>query len=108
MFVAAADERMIPGHRIELEAAHRKAIGRLGSEPGFLGSRLLHFAGGPYRYIWEMNWGSREEWEAFFESERFATLREPIDAELSEPFSLTLYNVPVASGWRAPQQGAGG
>ncbi len=108
MFVAAAEERMIPGHRIELEAAHREALGRLESEPGFRGSRLLHFAGGPYRYIWELNWGSREEWEEFFESERFAELRAPIDAELSEPFSLTLYNVPVAGGWRASPPGVGG
>ena len=106
MFVATAEERMIPGHRIELEAAHREAVGRLGAEPGFLGSRLLHFAGGPYRYLWEMSWSSREAWEDFFDSERFERLREPIDAELSEPFSLTLYNVPVA-GESAVRHGAG-
>lgn len=96
MFVAMAEERMIPGRRPDIEEAHREAIGRLSGEPGFLDGRLLHFAGGPYRYAWEMTWTSREAWERFWESEHFARLREPIDAQLSEPFTLTLYNVPVA------------
>jgi heme-degrading monooxygenase HmoA len=105
MFVATAEERMIPGRRPELEAAHRDAAARLGGEPGFLGARLLHFAGGPYRYAYEMSWASREQWERFWESERFAQLREPIDAQLSEPFTLTLYNVPVDSVPVAEQAG---
>ncbi len=96
MFVATAEERIIPGRRPEVEAAHRDAGEALRGEAGFLGARLLHFAGGPYRYAYEMSWASREEWERFWESERFTRLREPIDAQLSQPFTLTLYNVAVA------------
>ncbi len=97
MFVATAEERMIPGHRPELEAVHRAAAERLRGAQGFLGARLLHFAGGPYRYAYETSWESREAWERFWGSDAFARMREPIDAQLSEPFTLTLYNVPVDS-----------
>jgi len=95
MFVATAEEQMIPGRRLELEAAHHDAVTWLGKEPGFLSGRLLHFAGGPYRYVYEMSWSSREEWERFWESDRFTRLREIIDGQLAEPFTLTLYNVPT-------------
>lgn len=93
MLVVTADQWIIPGRRPELVQAHADSEGVLKAQPGFVSARLLHFAGGPYRYLFETTWESREAWEAFWSSPAFAGYRASIDAWLSAPFSLSVYDV---------------
>ncbi|MFN8534124.1 MAG: antibiotic biosynthesis monooxygenase [Dehalococcoidia bacterium] len=93
MFVVLAEEWIIPGRRPELVAAHEETSATLRAQAGFRGGRLLHFAGGPYRYLYETSWDSREDWERFWSGTDFAGYRETIDRWLSAPFSLDLYDV---------------
>jgi heme-degrading monooxygenase HmoA len=93
MFVSIAEEWIIPGRRPEVEAAHDETAGTLRAQPGFVAGRLLHFAGGPYRYVYETTWQRREDFERFWSGPDFAGYRESIDRWLSAPFVLHLYDV---------------
>lgn len=93
MIVVTADEWIIPGKRPELVQAHADSEATLKAQPGFVSARLLHFAGGPYRYLFEMTWESREAWETFWSADAFADYRAGIDQWLSAPFVLSIYDV---------------
>lgn len=93
MFVVLAEEWIIPGKRPEMVQAHEAALAALKEEPGFVSGRLLHFAGGPYRYLFEMTWRSRGDWERFWNSGEFAGFRAGLDKNHSQPFLIQLYDV---------------
>jgi heme-degrading monooxygenase HmoA len=93
MIVVTSDQWIIPGRRPELVQAHADSGELLKSQPGFVSSRLLHFAGGPYRYLFEMTWETREDFERFWSSPTFAEYRADIDKWLSAPFNLSIYDV---------------
>ena len=93
MIVVTADQWIIPGKRPELIQAHTDSESVLKAQPGFVSARLLHFAGGPYRYLHETTWENRESWEAFWTNPAFADYRASIDKWLSAPFVLAIYDV---------------
>src|SRR6478735_10349154 len=93
MIVVTADGSIIGGKRVEFVQAHSESESLLKAQPGFVGARLLHFAGGPYRYLLETTWESREAWEAFWSGDAFAGYRAAIDQWLSTPFVLSIYDV---------------
>lgn len=93
MIVVTADEWIIPGRRPEVVQAHADGAAVLKAQPGFVSARLLHFAGGPYRYLYEMTFENRESWEAFWGGDSFADYRASIDKWLSAPFVLSIYDV---------------
>ena len=93
MIVVLAEEAMIPGQRAELVAAHDRVTPLLAEVPGFVAARLLHFAGGGYRYVFEMEFRTRDDWETFFASPVFATLHESIDPCLTVPFGVQVHTV---------------
>lgn len=93
MFIAMAEEWIVPGRRLEVEGAHAETASTLRAQPGFVSGRLLHFSGGPYRYIHETTWQSREDWERFWNGDAFPGYREAIDRWLSAPFVILLYDV---------------
>jgi heme-degrading monooxygenase HmoA len=95
MFVVLADEMLQPGRRPELEAAHRETTATLAKQPGFVSGRLLHFTGGPYRYIHETMWNSREDFERFWGGPEYAGYRATIESWLSAPFVVQCYDVKV-------------
>ncbi|MCS7001746.1 MAG: antibiotic biosynthesis monooxygenase [Dehalococcoidia bacterium] len=92
MFVARFDETMIPGRRLAIEDGHRQAGAILARHPGFRRARLLHFAGGPYHYVYEIDWRDRDAWDAFVASSDFPAVRALIDRDLSEPAVVSLYD----------------
>ena len=93
MIVVSAEELIIGGKRPELVQSHSDSEALLKAQPGFVNARLLHFAGGPYRYMFETTWESREAWEAFWNGSAFADYRASIDQWLSTPFVLSIYDV---------------
>lgn len=93
MFVAVAEEWIIPGRRVEVENAHQETGKVLRAQQGFVSGRLMHFAGGPYRYQYETTWQSRDDFERFWSGPNFAGYRAAIDRWLSAPFVVHLYDV---------------
>lgn len=93
MIVAFAEESIIPGKRLEIEQAHREADAVLASQPGFMESRVLHFCGGGYRYLYEMVFADRASWEQFFDGQSFRLLRDILDPHLTVPFGVQIHRV---------------
>lgn len=93
MIVVLAEEAMIPGQRLELLAAHEQANRLLRGVAGFAAARLLHFAGGGYRYVYELEFGSREQWETFFAGPEFDELHKLLDPCLTVPFGVQVHVV---------------
>lgn len=95
MIVVLTEEWNIPGQRPELEAAHRTASETLRQQPGFVSGRLIQFLGGPYRFLHEGNWESREAFDRFYESPTFTEYRAAIEPYLSSPMMVQIHSVKV-------------
>ncbi len=93
MIVVLAEVSMIPGRRIELVAAFDEAGRLLAAHGGFLAARLLHFAGGGYRYLYEMSFRDRTDWDEFFAGPGLRALRELIEPQLTVPFGVQVHAV---------------